>query len=80
MQTGWVMRGRVIQCSHCQGTIFEKRDVMLNSRAMEFLNVAWLNGGAAALVCGDCTHIEWFAQAPQLEPLPSTSASPRQPG
>ena len=69
----WVMQGRIISCSHCEGITFQKKKLMMNTKGLTFMNIDWLNSEAAALICDHCSHIEWFAREPHEEPVPAIS-------
>ncbi|HYD53342.1 MAG TPA: hypothetical protein VEA99_11965 [Gemmatimonadaceae bacterium] len=56
--------GRQVRCVHCAGTSFRSRDLLLDGRAATLAGVEWLSDGAVALVCADCTGIQWFAGRP----------------
>lgn len=60
----WVMQGRVVLCAHCEGTVFQKRRLMLNTKGLTFLELDWLNAEANVLVCEQCSHMEWFLNEP----------------
>lgn len=57
--------GRQIRCGHCGGTQFRSRDLLLDGRGASLLGLEWLADGAVALVCAECTAIQWFAGRPQ---------------
>ena len=54
--------GKLVTCSHCGGTSFEKSVALLNSRGLTFLDLDWANAEADTFVCKNCGHIEWFAE------------------
>lgn len=53
--------GVEVACTHCRGTLFESRQVLLNTRGLTFLNLDWLNRSATALVCESCGLVQIFA-------------------
>jgi hypothetical protein len=57
--------GKQIACPHCAGEIFELRSAVVNTRAMTFLRLDWLNRGAAILVCESCGLLSWFRTPPE---------------
>lgn len=56
--------GREVACGHCQGLVFQPREVLLNSRGLTFLNLDWLNRSATALVCANCGLVQLFTPPP----------------
>ena len=58
--------GKKIVCPNCGNDKFEKRDVLLNTAGMSFLGLDWANRSAAALICTNCTRIEWYLNQPTL--------------
>jgi len=56
--------GKLIACPHCAGEIFELRSAVVNTRALTFLRLDWLNRGASVLVCEACGLFTWFRSAP----------------
>lgn len=63
----FVAAGRQVRCGHCGSTQFRERHLILDGRGASFVGLEWLSDGAVALVCSDCTAIQWFGGAP--EPL-----------
>ena len=57
--------GRQIVCGHCGHTFFTARELLLDTRIATFVDLEWLNRGAVALVCAQCTSIQWFGGRPQ---------------
>ena len=45
---------------------FDCREILLNTRGATFMNFDWLNRGAVALTCKQCSRIEWFNETPEL--------------
>jgi hypothetical protein len=60
--------GKPIACPHCGGEVFELRSAVVNTRALTFLRLDWLNRGAAVLVCESCGLFSWFRSAPERVP------------
>jgi predicted nucleic-acid-binding Zn-ribbon protein len=58
--------GKQVSCPHCGHTGFDCREILLNTRTAAFMNLDWLNRGAAALTCKECSRIEWFNETPEL--------------
>jgi hypothetical protein len=57
--------GRQIRCGHCGGTRFRSRDLLLDGRGASLVGLEWLSDGAVALICAECSAIQWFAGRPQ---------------
>jgi predicted nucleic-acid-binding Zn-ribbon protein len=66
MSNTYQVAGKQVHCAHCGQTEFESRKILLNTRGATLFNVDWLNKGATTLTCQHCSHIEWFAQEPQV--------------
>ena len=62
--------GRKVVCQHCGNDRFTRREAMLNTRIATFFELDWVNRSGIALVCSNCTLIQWFGEAPE----PVTSA------
>jgi hypothetical protein len=59
------VQGKKIICPHCgNDTFFLKPDILLNTRGLAFLELDWANKSASALICGNCSRIEWFFNLP----------------
>jgi hypothetical protein len=56
--------GKRIVCSHCGGEVFELQSALVNTRALTFFSLDWLNRGAMVLVCESCGLLTWFRNAP----------------
>lgn len=54
------VRGHVLTCSVCKGTVFEQRSAQLHSAFATFLGFEWLGPLASCYVCTTCRHVEWF--------------------
>lgn len=61
----YVAAGRRVRCIHCHGETFFSREAMLNTSTMTMLDVDWLNTSGTALVCTNCSLIQWFVKAPE---------------
>ena len=55
-----------VVCPVCGYTKFEARDILLNTTAMTFFGFDWANRTATALICTNCTRIEWYFNKPKL--------------
>ncbi|MDQ7818212.1 MAG: zinc ribbon domain-containing protein [Melioribacteraceae bacterium] len=60
------MRGKKIVCPYCGSDKFEVRDVLLNTTAMTFLGFDWANKTASAMICTNCSRIEWYFNQPEF--------------
>ena len=60
----YVVAGRPVRCSHCDHEKFVPGRALLNTAGRTFLKLDWADPSASILVCAECGHIEWFAQAP----------------
>jgi predicted nucleic-acid-binding Zn-ribbon protein len=47
-------------CHVCQGRLFFRREIKLNTTRMEFLDLGWLNQSATGLVCVQCGYVHLF--------------------
>ena len=52
--------GEQLKCLVCAGDRFFKREALLNTPGMTFLNLDWANATAQCRVCADCGYIHWF--------------------
>jgi predicted nucleic-acid-binding Zn-ribbon protein len=55
---------KIIICPNCGHDKFEMKDVLLNTAGMSFLGLDWANRSASALICTNCTRIEWYLNKP----------------
>lgn len=58
--------GKKIVCPNCGHDKFEARDVLLNTTAMTFFGFDWANRTASALICTQCSRIEWYFNQPEI--------------
>lgn len=56
---------RTVRCHHCGGVSFVQRKAQLNTAAMSFFDLDWLNKSAWTLTCSDCQQILWFGVEPE---------------
>jgi hypothetical protein len=59
-----VIKGVVLSCHHCGSGSFTHRRSQLNTAAMTFFDLDWLNASADIYVCTDCGYLHWFLGAP----------------
>ncbi len=66
-----IIAGKRLVCPHCGGWFFNDRESQLNTSAMTFFNLDWMNASATVYVCDHCRRLEWFlepeANNPNLE-------------
>jgi hypothetical protein len=66
--TGYRIGGVRLSCKHCGGEAFTHRQGQLNTAAMSFLNLDWLNRSADIYVCDGCGFLHWFLEAGERDP------------
>lgn len=54
--------GKKVSCSHCHGTSFVAKDILLNTWWLSLLRIDWLDSSANVLACEKCGQLTWFAQ------------------
>ena len=52
--------GKILTCQHCGNQNFEESKAQLNTSAMTFFDLDWLNRSSKIYICSDCGRIEWF--------------------
>ncbi|MCX8007939.1 MAG: hypothetical protein N3B11_07530, partial [Coriobacteriia bacterium] len=57
--------GRQLRRPHCGGEDFDAGTALLNTAGMTFFGLDWANRSATVLICTNCSHIDWFLQAPE---------------
>ena len=55
-----MLTGNELTCLVCGCNRFFKRDALLNTPRMTFLNLDWANATGECRVCGWCGYIHWF--------------------
>lgn len=55
-----------IECLNCGHDKFEMRDILLNTPGLTFLGIDWANRTASALICTNCSRIEWYLNKPTI--------------
>ncbi len=58
----FVSAGYEVRCLHCEGTKFEERRLPVDGRSAN----DFLPPRTVALICQTCSHIEWFAEPPEM--------------
>lgn len=58
--------GKLVECPHCENILFHPRKASLNTALSSFTRLDWTDHQATALVCANCSRIEWFFD--ELEP------------
>jgi uncharacterized protein len=61
----YAMAGRKVRCTHCGGDRFYKSEAQLNTSGMTLFNLDWMNRSGTALICQECSLIQWFYTAPE---------------
>jgi len=61
----YILKNRIIVCSHCENNVFHKGSALLNTSGMTFLGLDWANKEATVLSCQSCGQIQWFAIEPE---------------
>lgn len=59
--------GKPVHCPHCGNGTFMLGHALLNSSGRTFFNLDWADPAATILICAECSRIEWFAQAPDVD-------------
>jgi len=54
--------GKRVSCSHCRGTSFTAKEILLNTWLLSLLRIDWLDSSANVLSCDKCGQLTWFAQ------------------
>lgn len=62
----YAVAGKPVVCPHCGGSEFTSREILMNTRGATFVKLDFLNHAAAALICGNCSRIEWFYDMPAV--------------
>ncbi|HEX6195899.1 MAG TPA: hypothetical protein VFZ37_08315 [Jiangellaceae bacterium] len=60
--------GRDFACHFCDGTEFAERKVKLNTGAMSFFDLDWLNKSADGLICEGCGYVHMFLKKDAVQP------------
>ena len=59
--------GVKIVCPHCKNETFNRQEALLNTRGLTLVELDWLNKSATALLCTNCSLIQWFGKEPERE-------------
>jgi len=54
--------GKRVSCSHCHGSRFQTKEILLNTWLLSLLRIDWLDSSAIVLTCQECGQLTWFAQ------------------
>ena len=65
--SAWLANGHSVKCPVCDNSKFVESKAQLNTAAMSFMDLDFLNKSATLLICTDCSHIQWFADKTKLE-------------
>lgn len=52
--------GKLIECAHCENTLFHKNKFSLNTAVSSATNTEWSDKEASVLMCANCSRLEWF--------------------
>ena len=52
--------GTDLHCQICQHDHFFERKGQLNTRALTFFRLDWINPAARCVICANCGYIHWF--------------------
>jgi hypothetical protein len=53
--------GKRVKCSHCDGSSFIAKEILLNTWLLSLLRIDWLDSSATVLACENCGQLTWFA-------------------
>ena len=75
-----VINGKNLVCPHCGGTAFDQREAQLNTAALAFFKLDWMNKSATVFHCLGCGRLEWFLDPSQsgkeIDPTNDISGTP----
>lgn len=54
------IQNKPLMCQHCGFDRFNLRSGQVNTAALSFFNLDWLNTSADVYVCGHCGFMHWF--------------------
>lgn len=61
--------GRDFSCQLCGGQEFADREIKLNTTAMSFFDLDWLNKAAEGLICEACGYVHMFLKKGVVEEI-----------
>ncbi|MHC4116839.1 MAG: hypothetical protein ACYSWO_04960 [Planctomycetota bacterium] len=56
--------GKLISCSQCSNTRFQKSKAQLNTRHMTLWKLDFMDKSARTLRCRNCGQVYWFGKSP----------------
>jgi len=62
----WKANGHPVKCPTCGCSQLVESKAQLNTAALSFLDLDFLNKTATLLICTDCSHIQWFGDKTKL--------------
>lgn len=65
-----------LTCQICKYADLEERNALLNTPALTFLDLDWLNKSAKCFVCRRCGYVHWFLLRTPKPASPATSPPP----
>ena len=60
--------GKQVECPHCENILFHKKKASLNTALSSMTKTEWTDREATALVCANCSHVEWFYDNLRADP------------
>ncbi len=52
--------GKLVECRHCENTLFHKKKASLNTAFSSLAGTEWADKEVCVLVCANCSRMEWF--------------------
>jgi hypothetical protein len=52
--------GSPMRCEICHHDLFYQREGKIQTTAMTFFDLDWLNASANCVVCAQCGYVHWF--------------------
>ncbi len=54
------VKGKKLECHHCNNDTFWKRETLMNTPGMTFFKLDWANKRAQNYICDNCGYVHWF--------------------
>lgn len=55
-----IIKGHKLSCLVCKNDTFWERETLMNTTALTFFKLDWLNRKATNYICDNCGHVHWF--------------------
>ena len=55
-----LQNGTVLRCEICKNTTFYRREGKIQTTALTFFDLDWMNASAECMVCSQCGYVHWF--------------------